>query len=38
MGLPREVYNSILQDVDLPVLCCLHMGLLELKYPGCVVG
>jgi hypothetical protein len=34
MTLPREVYESILQDVDLPVLCCLHLGLLGLKYPG----
>ena len=34
MGLPREVYESILRDVDLPVLCCLHLGLLSLKYPG----
>lgn len=34
MTLPREVYESILQDVDLPVLSCLHLGLLGLKYPG----
>jgi len=35
MGLPRQVYDSIRRDVDVPVLCCLHMGLLALKYPGC---
>lgn len=33
MCLPRDLYQSILQDVDVPVLCCLHLGLLTLKYP-----
>jgi hypothetical protein len=34
MCLPRDQYDSILQDVDVPVLSCLHLGLLALKYPG----
>jgi hypothetical protein len=34
MGLPRPVYQAILADLDLPVLACPHLGLLQLKYPG----
>lgn len=32
-GLARELYQQILRDVDMPVLCCAHFGLLAAKYP-----
>jgi hypothetical protein len=35
-GLPRATYGAILRDVDLPVLCCMHLGLLSARYPGWV--
>uniref|UniRef100_A0A383WBB4 CDAN1-interacting nuclease 1 n=1 Tax=Tetradesmus obliquus TaxID=3088 RepID=A0A383WBB4_TETOB len=33
-GLPRETYQQILHDVDIPVMSCAHLGLLAARYPG----
>jgi hypothetical protein len=33
-GLARETYQQILQDVDIPVMSCAHLGLLAARYSG----
>eukprot|EP00879_Flechtneria_rotunda_P032233 GHRR01035405.1.p2 GENE.GHRR01035405.1~~GHRR01035405.1.p2 ORF type:complete len:113 (+),score=20.73 GHRR01035405.1:574-912(+) len=33
-GLARGTYEQIQRDVDIPVMCCLHLGMLAARYPG----